>query len=145
MAALRVGDLASRARVCLAPNAVVAQIPHTLSDAARRPRGTAMVINRWIVAGALGVLLGGGATLETAHAKGYHYHAPRVSTYNAPKVRSVVPVRSYIKRDGTYVMPSHRTSPNATRVDNWSSKPNINPYTGKLGTKDPYAPPSSGG
>lgn len=105
-----------------------------------------MVINRWMmVAGALGVLLGGVVTLETAHAKGYHYHAPRVSAYHAPKTTYTVPVRGYIKHDGTYVMPSHRASPNATRVDNWSSKPNINPYTGKLGTKDPYAPPSSGG
>jgi hypothetical protein len=107
-----------------------------------------MVINRWMVAGAVGVLLGGVATLETAHAKGYHYHAPKVSTYHAPKLyapRHAVQVRGYVKRDGTYVMPSHRTSPNATRLDNWSSKPNINPYTGKLGTKDPFAPPSSGG
>ncbi len=80
-----------------------------------------------------------------AQAKGYHYHAPKLSTYHTPNTTYSVPVRGYIKRDGTYVMPSHRTSPNATRVDNWSSKPNINPYTGKLGTKDPYAPPSSGG
>lgn len=86
-------------------------------------------------------------TTGTAQAKGYHYHAPKVSTYHTPRVYTshVVPIRGYIKRDGTYVMPSHRTSPNATRLDNWSSKPNINPYTGKLGTKDPYAPPSSGG
>lgn len=68
-------------------------------------------------------------------AKGYHYHAPK--TYHAPRT-TTVPVRGYIKRDGTYVIPAHRTAPNATRVDNWSSKPNINPYTGQPGTKDPY-------
>jgi|SRR5690348_8591044 len=79
-----------------------------------------------------------------AQAKTHHYHAPRVSTYHASKARSVVPVRGYIKRDGTYVMPSHRTSPNHTKFDNWSSKPNVNPYTGKAGTKDPFVPPSSG-
>jgi len=50
-------------------------------------------------------------------------------------------VRGYFKRStGTYVAPYHRTSPNRTRVDNWSSRPNVNPYTGKRGTKDPYAP-----
>ena len=104
-----------------------------------------MVINRWVmVAGALGVLLGGVVTLETAHAKGYHYHAPRVSTYHAPKTSYAVPVRGYVKRDGTYVMPSHRTSPNHTKLDNWTSRPNVNPYTGKVGTKDPFGPPSSG-
>ena len=80
-----------------------------------------------------------------AQAKGYHYHAPKLSTYHTPKTTYSVPVRGYIKRDGTYVMPSHRTSPNATRLDNWSTKGNVNPYTGKVGTKDPYAPPSSGG
>ena len=131
--------------MCLAPNAVVAQILHALSDAALRPKGTSMVINRWMmVAGALGVLLGGAATVDRAHAKGYHYHAPRVSTYHAPKTSYAVLVRGYVKRDGTYVMPSHRTSPNDTKFDNWSSKPNVNPYTGKAGTKDPFGPPSSG-
>jgi len=50
-------------------------------------------------------------------------------------------VRGYFKRStGTYVAPYHRTSPNRTRTDNWSSRPNVNPYTGTRGTKDPYAP-----
>lgn len=50
-------------------------------------------------------------------------------------------VRGYFKRStGTYVAPYHRTSPNRTRVDNWSSRPNVNPYTGKRGTRDPYKP-----
>ena len=82
------------------------------------------------------------------NAKGYHYHAPKITTYHAPRLyapRSTVTVRGYVKRNGTLVMPSHRTSPNATRLDNWSSRPNVNPYTGKPGTKDPFAPPSSGG
>lgn len=86
--------------------------------------------------------------IGTAQAKGYHYHAPKISTYHAPRLyapRSTVPVRGYVKRNGTIVMPSHRTSPNATKLDNWASRPNVNPYTGKPGTKDPFAPPSSGG
>lgn len=95
----------------------------------------------------------GAALLAVAGAAsaGTHYHAPKLKTYHyhapktyAPKIRParVVPVRGYFKRDGTYVMPSHRTSPNATRLDNWSTKPNVNPYTGVPGTKDPYAPSS---
>lgn len=50
-------------------------------------------------------------------------------------------VRGYVKADGTYVQPSARTAPNSTKTDNWSSVPNVNPYTGKAGTVDPYAPP----
>lgn len=53
-----------------------------------------------------------------------------------------VHVRGYTTKRGTYVMPSMRTSPNRTRTDNWSSRPNINPYTGRKGTKNPYAPRS---
>lgn len=51
-----------------------------------------------------------------------------------------VSVRGYTRSNGTYVAPSHRTAPNSTRTDNWSSKPNVNPYTGKAGTVDPYTP-----
>lgn len=60
---------------------------------------------------------------------------------SAAEARSVH-VRGYTTRRGTYVMPSMRTSPNRTRTDNWSSRPNVNPYTGRKGTKNPYAPRS---
>lgn len=46
-------------------------------------------------------------------------------------------VRGYTKKDGTFVSPSHRASPNKTQRDNYSSKGNHNPYTGKQGTKTP--------
>lgn len=48
-------------------------------------------------------------------------------------------VKGYYKRDGTYVAPSQATNPNSTKVDNYSSKGNYNPATGKAGRKDPYA------
>ena len=48
-------------------------------------------------------------------------------------------VKGYYKKDGTYVAPTQATNPNATKVDNYSSKGNYNPATGKEGTKDPYA------
>lgn len=51
----------------------------------------------------------------------------------------VVSVRGYYKPStGAYVMPSHRTSPNTTKLDNYSTRGNYNPYTGKIGTKNPY-------
>jgi hypothetical protein len=45
------------------------------------------------------------------------------------------PVRSYVKKNGTYVQPHHRTSPDRTQRNNYSTKGNLNPYTGKRGTK----------
>lgn len=53
-----------------------------------------------------------------------------------------VQVDGHIRRDGTYVAPSYRTAPNNTLTDNYSSKPNVNPYTGQAGTVDPYKQPS---
>ena len=47
------------------------------------------------------------------------------------------PIKPYIKKDGTYVAPSRATNPNATKADNYSTKGNVNPYTGKPGTKNP--------
>lgn len=46
-------------------------------------------------------------------------------------------VRGYRKKDGTYVAPHHRSNSNSTQRDNWSSRPNSNPYTGKRGSKEP--------
>ena len=46
-------------------------------------------------------------------------------------------VKGYTKRDGTHVSPHHRSDPNRTQRDNYSSKPNVNPYNGKRGTKEP--------
>jgi hypothetical protein len=45
-------------------------------------------------------------------------------------------VRGHVRKDGTYVQPHHATNQNGTQRDNWSSKPNVNPYTGKPGEKD---------
>lgn len=53
-----------------------------------------------------------------------------------------VSVRGHVTRQGVFVIPHIRTVPNASRADNWSSTPNVNPITGKPGTKDPYAPPA---
>lgn len=46
-------------------------------------------------------------------------------------------VNGYVKKDGTYVEPYRATNPNNTQRDNWSSRPNVNPYTGKQGTNEP--------
>jgi hypothetical protein len=44
-------------------------------------------------------------------------------------------VNGYYRSNGTYVQPHYRTAPNNTVRDNWSTYPNVNPYTGQTGTK----------
>ncbi len=46
-------------------------------------------------------------------------------------------VRGHMRKDGKYVAPHNRTNANKTQRDNWSSKGNTNPYTGKRGQKNP--------
>ncbi|GAB4393887.1 MAG: hypothetical protein Tsb005_14050 [Gammaproteobacteria bacterium] len=48
-------------------------------------------------------------------------------------------VNGYIRKNGTYVQPHYRTTPNHSRLDNWSTRGNTNPHTGKAGTRDPFA------
>lgn len=45
--------------------------------------------------------------------------------------------RGYFRRDGTYVQGYHATNPNGTKLDNYSTRGNVNPWTGKPGTKSP--------
>ena len=47
-------------------------------------------------------------------------------------------VRGYIKPStGRYVAPHYKTAPNKTKFDNFSTKGNYNPFTGKKGTVSP--------
>lgn len=50
-------------------------------------------------------------------------------------------VKGYTKSDGTYVEPHYRSDSNNTKFDNYNTKGNVNPYTGKEGAVDPYATP----
>jgi hypothetical protein len=58
-----------------------------------------------------------------------------------------VRVRGYVRKDGTYVAPHYRSSPNGTKADNYSTRGNYNPHTGKpgqaaTGSGFSYTPPS---
>lgn len=44
-------------------------------------------------------------------------------------------VRGHFRRDGTYVAPHHRTSPDGNPYNNYGTYPNVNPYTGEQGTR----------
>lgn len=71
-----------------------------------------------------------------AMARGYHRYAGSQIRVYSPRLP--VHVRSYIRHDGRFVRPSTRTAPNDTKLDNWSTRGNINPYTGKVGTRSPF-------
>jgi hypothetical protein len=47
-------------------------------------------------------------------------------------------VNGYFRFNGTYVAPHYQTAPNGTKLDNYSTKGNVNPYTGQPGYKNPY-------
>lgn len=44
-------------------------------------------------------------------------------------------LHSYTKKDGTFVESHRRSTPDKSFNNNWSTKPNANPYTGKTGTR----------
>lgn len=46
-------------------------------------------------------------------------------------------VRGYVRKDGTYVAPYTRSKRDSTPYNNYSTKGNSNPYTGKKGYKSP--------
>jgi hypothetical protein len=47
------------------------------------------------------------------------------------------PVSPYTTSQGTYVQPHMQTYPNNTQFDNYSTRGNVNPYTGAIGTRTP--------
>ena len=51
---------------------------------------------------------------------------------------SAASTRGYVKKNGTYVQPYQRTAPDRSKYNNYSTKGNVNPYTGKKGSVDPY-------
>lgn len=48
-----------------------------------------------------------------------------------------VSVSGHFRSGGTYVQPHMRSAPDHTPLNNWSVKPNVNPYTGAPGTHNP--------
>ena len=46
-------------------------------------------------------------------------------------------IQPYTNSFGTTTPPSHATNPNNTQMDNYSTRGNVNPYTGQPGTRTP--------
>lgn len=56
----------------------------------------------------------------------------------AGSVNAATRVKGYTTKRRSYVAPHYRSSPNRTKFDNYSTRGNINPYTGKKGTVNPF-------
>ncbi len=87
---------------------------------------------RWFLV----LILGSTLVAGTADARsrgsgggGYGYTNPRSE-----------PVRPYTRRDGRSVPVYHRTAPNGTDKDNYGTRPNTNPWTGRQGTRSSKSP-----
>ncbi len=52
-------------------------------------------------------------------------------------------VRGSQRKDGTFVQPYHRTLPDSSRFNNYSTQGNANPWTGQMGTVNPYRQPQA--
>jgi hypothetical protein len=94
-----------------------------------RIKGT---FGRWLCG--LGVALSLLAVSGEAEAKGGGYRGRSVGPGFGSNPRSHA-VRPYIRRDGGYVPPHWRSNPNREWRDNWSTNPNVNPYTGRGGSR----------
>lgn len=60
------------------------------------------------------------------------------SLVSVPSVEALKRVKGYTTKRGTYVAPHYKSSPNKSKLDNYSTKGNINPFTGKKGTVNPF-------
>jgi len=71
--------------------------------------------------------------------RGSHSHystrGTRGGTACCSRSRSDVHVHGYTKKNGTVVHPHYRSHENRRQRDNFSTQGNVNPYTGKRGTK----------
>jgi len=62
------------------------------------------------------------------------YGSSTYGTGSSPQSHTISP---YVNSHGTYVGGSHATNPNSTQMDNYSTRGNVNPYTGNVGTRTP--------
>ena len=61
-----------------------------------------------------------------------------IGSFSEIHAKSSTRVKGYVKKSGTYVASHMRTTPDKSKFNNYSTKGNFNPYTGKEGTKDPF-------
>ena len=74
----------------------------------------------------------GGGSHGGSHSGGAH-SSPRATGTGSNSSRTHV--SAYTKKDGTRVQAHDRSKADRTKSNNWSTKANVNPETGKAGTK----------
>lgn len=79
----------------------------------------------------------GGGRSSGGHSSGSHASGAHSGNSGASSAGGSHAVRGHVTKNGTYVAPTRATNPNSTQRDNYSSKPNVNPYNGKQGTRTP--------
>jgi hypothetical protein len=72
------------------------------------------------------LLLGMASLTTSAHAGGHRGGSHATGSHS---------VSGYTTKKGTYVKPHQQTNPDHTRKNNYSTKGNTNPWTGKKGSK----------
>jgi hypothetical protein len=51
-------------------------------------------------------------------------------------------VQPHVTRNGTFVPGHMQTNPDSSRLNNWSTQGNVNPYTGQSGSVNPWNTPA---
>lgn len=77
---------------------------------------------------------GHGSSSGSSHGSSGSHSSGGSGTGSNPNSHSV---DGYTKSNGKYVAPHQQTDPNGTTRDNYGTRGNVNPYTGKVGTKSP--------
>lgn len=73
---------------------------------------------------------GGGSHSSRGHSGG---HSGMTGTGSSSDSHAV---RGYTTKRGTYVAPHRQTNPDHTQRNNYSTRGNVNPWTGKAGTRN---------
>lgn len=79
-------------------------------------------------------------SIAGAKAQGYYGtysygYGSRTSSYSSNTNSSVHYQRGYSRKDGTYVQGHYKTNTNSTNHDNFSTRGNVNSYTGTSGSR----------
>ena len=77
---------------------------------------------------------GHGGGHSGGHVSGGSHHSSKLATGTGAKSEREH-VSGYTKKNGTYVAGYNRSTKDGTKTNNWSTKGNSNPETGKAGTK----------
>jgi len=60
-----------------------------------------------------------------------------VSVYYDINGTPYIYIDSYTRKDGTFIKGYYRSLPDKNKLNNWSTKGNINPFSGKKGYENP--------